>query len=263
MEQQKINVICIKWGTAYTADYVNKLRNMILRNTSYDIDFYCFTEIVEGLDSEIIVRPLPVLNTEKEYQTKYAYRKEAGLCDDNLGDLNGQRVFFFDLDMLIIDNIDELFNYPQNNKFYIINDWNSKGAQTGQASCYSWIVGSLGYVKEYFETNPKECVDKYYTASQEYLSVKIIEKEGKLNFWPDNWFCSFRYHCMPLGIFRTVITPSVPKKKDLKIIVMHGYPNPEEAIQGVWWDKKGNPIKGWKKIYKTCKPTKWILDYWR
>ena len=36
-----------------------------------------------------------------------------------------------------------------------------------------------------------------------------------------------------------------------------------ETLKSLWWDKKGNPIKGWKRIYKTCKPTKWILDYWK
>ena len=61
-----INVICIKWGNAYDANYVNTLKNMIKRHTSYTFDFYCFTEDSEGLDEDIIIKPLPVLNTIKE-----------------------------------------------------------------------------------------------------------------------------------------------------------------------------------------------------
>lgn len=256
------NIICIKWGDAYSPEYVNKLYSMVSRNSSCDIDFYCFTDNSDGLNQNIITKQLPALKTQKEYQTKYAYRKEAALCDDNLGELKGQRVFFFDLDVVIISNLDEFFEYPKNDEFYIINDWNSKGSKIGQASCYSWKVGTLGYIKEYFEKNPKEVVDRFFTASQEYLSSKIIEKYGKLNFWPENWFCSFRFHCMPkFAPLRHFIAPSIPKNREgLKVIVFHGMPNPKEAIEGIWHMKKNQP---WKRLYKVCKKTKWVEEYWR
>lgn len=255
------NVICIKWGTVYDSDDVNKLYNMVIKNTTHKVNFYCFTENAVELNENIIVKPLPILNTIEEYQNKYAYKKEAGLCDDNLGELTGQRVVFFDLDILIVSNIDEIFEYPEREKFYIINDWNSKGNEVGQATCYSWVVGTLGFIKEYYEKNPKEVVDKFFTASQEYLSSKVIEKFGKLNFWPNDWFCSFRFHCMPkFGPLRHFITPQIPKNMpNLKVINFHGYPKPKEAVKGIWKLKKG---QYWKRIYKVCKPCPWIEEYW-
>lgn len=264
MENKTVNVICIKWGSAYSPDYVNKLKNMVKRNTKYAVDFYCFTEDAKGLDSDVIVKDLPVLHTLAEYKTKYSYRKEAGLCDDNLGGLRGKRVFFFDLDMVIVSSLDELFDYPKDEKFYIINDWSSRGSVVGQASCYSWLVGTLGYIKEYFEQNPKEVIDRYFTASQEYLSAKIIDRYGKLNFWPQSWFCSFRFHCMAkFGPLRHFVTPKIPDFQGLKAIAFHGVPNPKEAIEGVWLDKSGTkPLKSWKKLYKVCRPTHWIKEYW-
>jgi len=87
------NVICIKWGTVYTPDYVNRLYNMVKRHTTVDFNFYCFTELSDGLNPDIIVRPLPVMHVAPE-DNRFAYRKEAGLCDDDLGGLGGQRVLF-------------------------------------------------------------------------------------------------------------------------------------------------------------------------
>lgn len=263
-----VNVICIKWGTYYKASDINKLYAAIKRNTSYPVDFYCFTECPEGLKSEINVQPLPVLDVKPE-ENKYGYKKEAGLCDDNLGNLKGQRVFFFDIDSLIVGNLDDLFTYPKDDGFYIINDWahrkGKKANKVGQASCYSWVVGTLGYIKEYFEQHPNEVTDKYYTACQEYLSDKVIEKYGKLNFFPEDWFKSFRFHCLPHPLLRYFVAPKKPDIKDLKMIAFHGVTNMQEAYDGVWCSDKNNRKypRGYKKLYKHILPTKWVKEYWR
>lgn len=251
------NVICIKWGTQYGAFYVNKLYNMVKRNSDYPINFYCFTENTDGLDQNIIIKPLPKMNVK---ELKYAYQKEAGLCDDNLGGLTGQRVLYFDLDTLIVDNIDCFFELPKNDEFYIINDWNSRGNKVGQASCYSWVVGTLGFIKDDFEKEPENIYKKFYTASQEYLSSKVIEKYGKLNFWPESWCKSFRFHCLPtpyIPFLRRIKTAVIPKKA--KILAFHGTPKLVEAADGIWKERNF-----WKKFwYKHLKPVEWINNYWK
>lgn len=257
-QSDKVNIICIKWGDSYPADYVNRLFQMIQRNTSHPFDFYCFTENAADLFDEVIVKPLPVLNVKPE-DNRYSYKKEAGLCDDQLGGLTGQRVFYFDLDVVIVDSIDCFLEYPKGEEFIIINDWNTKGDHVGQASCYSWIVGQLGFVKEYFEQHPREVADQYFTASQEYLSAQIIEKFGKLNFWPDSWCRSFRFHCLPKGVLRHFFIAKIPE--GAKILVFHGSPNPHEAVLGVWSTVKKIPF--WKRLYKVVRPTPWIMKYWK
>ena len=257
MSKEPKNVICIKWGNYYGVDYVNKLYNMVIRNTTYPINFYCFTDNSDGLNENIIAKPLPVMNVE---QLRYAYQKEAGLCDDNLGGLKGQRVLYFDLDVLIVDNMDSFFEYPEDDKFYIINDWNTKGDTVGQATCYSWVVGTLGHVKEDFEKDPEAIYKKFYTASQEYLSSKVIEKYGKLNFWPDSWIRSFRFHCLPtplIPFLRKFKMAKIPQ--NAKVIAFHGYPKMIDAITGLWKEK--NPIK--RFFYKHLKPVSWIEKYWK
>jgi len=252
------NVICIKWGDQYSVDYVNRLFNMVRRNVTVDINFYCFTEISAGLHPDIIVKPLPVLDVPDE-DNKFAYRKEAALCDDDLGGLRGERVLFFDLDVVIVANIDELLTFPQGDEFVIINDWNTNGDHVGQASCYSWRVGTLGYVKKYFEAHPKEVVKQYHTASQEYLSAQVIKTQGKLIFWPEPWVRSFKSHCLPKGLLRHFFPAAIPP--GAKVIAFHGSPKPQDAIAGKWSLEKATPW--YKRLYKTVLPTPWVEEHWR
>ena len=257
-----INVICIHWGDAYGHQDINTLYSMVVRNTSLPVRFHLFSNSPpEGLNNEIHVHPEPGLDIPSEHN-RHNYRKEVGLCDDNLGGLAGERVFFFDLDVVITGNLNELFNYPRGSGFYIINDWNTKGDHVGQASCYSFVVGTLGFVKKSFEEAPLPVLTEYGTASQEYLSAMVIKELGPLNFWPQHWFRSFRYHCLPHPLLRWFKTPKKPGS-ETKVLAFHGHPDIQDAIEGRWGrpgDRK--QARGWKKIYKHCKPTAWILDYW-
>ncbi len=262
MEAKEIHIISILWGNAYAEVDINNLYSMICRNSSATIKFHLFSdESLPDLHSEIIRHPEPRMNISAEHN-RYAYRKEAGLCDDNLGGLKGQRVFFFDLDVLIMDNLDDLFDFPEGDKFYIINDWNTKGDHVGQATCYSFVVGTLGFVRETFESDPGPIIDKFGTASQEYLSSMVIQKYGKLNFWPEAWFQSFRFHCLPFSFLRHFQTPSLPKP-GTKVLAFHGHPDIHDALAGRWsLPDSGKAAKGWKKLYKACRPTSWITNYW-
>lgn len=260
--QEPVNIISILWGTAYTDEDVNKLYSMIKRNTSFPVAFHLFSnEPLSGLDKNIIRHPEKAMNIAPEHN-RYAYRKEAGLCDDNLGGLNGQRVFFFDLDVLIMDNLDDLFSYPEGDKFYIINDWNTRGDHVGQATCYSFVVGTLGFIRKTFEANPGPIIQKFGTASQEYLSSMVIKEYGTLNFWPEHWFQSFRFHCLPFAFLRHFVIPRQPSA-GTKVLAFHGHPDIHDALEGRWSPpgiKKA--AKGWKKLYKACRQTPWIKDYW-
>ena len=260
--KEPINIISILWGKAYSEVDVNNLYSMIKRNTSFPIAFHLFSnEDLPSLNPEIIKHPEKAMDIAPEHN-RYAYRKEAGLCDNALGDLTGQRVFFFDLDVLIMDNLDELFAYPEQDKFYIINDWNTKGNHVGQATCYSFVVGTLGFIRDNFEKNPEPIIRKFGTASQEYLSSMVIERYGNLNFWPEQWFQSFRFHCLPFSFLRHLITPSRPKK-GTKVLAFHGHPDIHDAIAGRWaLPGEAKAPKGLKKLYKACRPTSWIKDYW-
>ena len=49
------NILCVKWGDKYTSKHVEKLKEQVERNCSYDFNFYCITDKPEK-DYDI---PLP------------------------------------------------------------------------------------------------------------------------------------------------------------------------------------------------------------
>lgn len=53
-----MNVVCVKYGTKYGADYVNKLYYGVKKHLKKPYKFFCFTECSEGLDQNILIKPL-------------------------------------------------------------------------------------------------------------------------------------------------------------------------------------------------------------
>ena len=49
-----VNILCVKWGTRYDSEYVNKLYRGIKNNCTKKFKFYCFTDDSTGLLSDII-----------------------------------------------------------------------------------------------------------------------------------------------------------------------------------------------------------------
>ena len=53
------NVICVKFGTKYNSQFVNKLYHDIKRLTKSEFKFYCYTDDPTGIDREVnIILPL-------------------------------------------------------------------------------------------------------------------------------------------------------------------------------------------------------------
>ena len=53
------NILCLKHGQKYNADYVNKLYNMVSRNITVPFTMHCITEDRDGINPNINIIPLP------------------------------------------------------------------------------------------------------------------------------------------------------------------------------------------------------------
>ena len=61
------NIICIKWGTLFGPEYVNRLYSGVRRNIQAEVRFFCMTEKAGELHPDIEVLDLPLeLNNRKE-----------------------------------------------------------------------------------------------------------------------------------------------------------------------------------------------------
>ena len=83
-------IICIKWGTKFGPEFVNRLHGMVARNITPPFRLYCFTDDGAGLHPDIAVRPLPEFEYQAPVNTRGKWPKSRLWGD--LGDVTG--VFF-------------------------------------------------------------------------------------------------------------------------------------------------------------------------
>jgi hypothetical protein len=241
MHQEPINVICMKWGTKYNGPYVNTLRAMVARHLKRRHRFACFTDNSEGFHPEVEVFPLPTgdLNGDREF----GWNKLA-IYGETLGDLTGPTLFL-DLDLIITGELDSFFDYLPG-EFCIIRDWQRPWRVTGNSSVFRFEIGKHTDVLSDFLADP-DAARASVRNEQEYLSYKLHEK-GRLQYWPAEWCCSFKRHCMKR--FPMYYLQSAELPETAKVVVFHGNPKPDEAMRGKW-----------TKL-RYIHPTPWIAEHW-
>ena len=238
-----VNIICMKWGTKYGADYVNRLYGMIARHLILPFQLSCFTDDACDIRPEVRICDLPKLQLPAGAPER-GWNKLSTL-DTELGGLSGD-VLFLDLDVVIVGSLDEFFSYP--GKFLIIRDAKLRRRLIGNSSVYRFEVGRYADVLARFR-HEFDTIRETYRNEQAYLSAAIHEK-GELDFWPDVWCPSFKYHCMkpwPLSYLQDATIPD-----GAKIAIFHGHPEPHEAIAGIT-----------HKWYRPVRPTQLVADYWQ
>jgi hypothetical protein len=239
-------VVCMKWGTKFGPEYVNRLHAMVRRNLDRPLRFVCFTDDPAGLHGDIECLPLPDVGWTEGVDV-HGWRK-VGLFSERLGDLKGTALFL-DLDVVVTGPIDDFFEYP--GEVVAIRDYRVfriKGDYfVGNTSVLRFPVGRHPEALELFKRDFPG-IRRRVSNEQEYLS-HYFQERGMLTHWPKAWCPSFKAHCVrrwPLSYFRT---PRLPE--GARIVIFHGRPNPAEAIEGAGG-----------KWYRGIRPTPWVSDYW-
>ena len=112
--QDSVNILCLKHGSKYSADYVNKLYYGVKRNLQKKFNFYCLTENITALDPNIIPLSLPNETLKGWWYKPYIF--------SNKLPIDGT-ILYLDLDIVITGPLDKLFSFAPKH-FCIIRDFN-------------------------------------------------------------------------------------------------------------------------------------------
>jgi len=241
-------IICMKWGTLYGAEYVNTLYAMVKRNISGPLRFVCLTDDSDGINPTVECYQCPIVDIPELYRMRGWRKVSLFAPSEDLFGLTGSWLYL-DLDVVITGPLDEFFTYQPEKSFVVMQNWTQPGQGIGNTSVYRFRVGADSYLLDNLLAHQDEIFAKFRN-SQTYLSKNVKE----INFWPDDWCVLFKSHCVPGWPQRLWKEPLLPAMA--RVVAFPGVPNPHQAIRGDW------PAKGWKKIYKTIRPTTWIEKFW-
>lgn len=255
-ETKAVNVVCMKWGTLYGPEWVNRLYAMVKRNTTWNVRFVCFTDDRAGIRPEVETLPIPSVRLDAALGKRWP---KLGLFTDTLGGLTGMTLYL-DLDLVILDSLDPLFELP--GQFCILKEWQDAHMGYGNSSVMRFFVGGHPEVLERFYSKPHQhWFDLYASKEQNFVSKTVTN----ITYWPDDWCVPFSYSCLPKNRIRRFLT--TPKKPEgAKILVFFGSVTPETALRGEHKVEKRskkrflglhNPIR------RRFGPARWIADYWR
>ena len=110
MARTPINFVCLKWGTKYSAEFVNKLYGMCSRHFE-GFKFHCMTEDPTDIRSEVNIIPLPEDNLEKWWWKMWLFNEEWMTLDNGV---------FLDLDLIIQKPFKPIF---ENTMSLLYTDW--------------------------------------------------------------------------------------------------------------------------------------------
>ena len=115
-----VNVVCLYWGQKYKIEYVNILYNMVQRHLTIPHKFIIYTDhvkmkkLVKG--DNIEVRKLPFHDYTGWWNKLTLFSPEANLTGNNL---------YFDLDVVITENIDCFITHKPQKQVLLIRDFNT------------------------------------------------------------------------------------------------------------------------------------------
>ncbi|RMX07866.1 glycosyltransferase [Corticibacter populi] len=245
------HILCMKWGTKYGPEYVNRLYAMARRHLQGGpFRFVCLTDDTRGIRAEVECFPIPELDWQRyPDQPDRAWKKLATFSPD-LHEKYGLQgtALFLDLDVVVVGSLDGFFELP--GAFRIIHDYArpwKKRRITGNSSVYRFELGAHPDVLEYFQQHVVE-VQQRFRNEQAYLS-DFLHRQGLLAYWPEAWCPSFKYHGIPAWPSNYWKPPFIPD--GARVVIFHGECNPPDALAG-------RRNRRWRHI----EPARWIAEHW-
>lgn len=218
-----ISVLCVRFGTKYGRDYVEKLRNMVARHLTIPYEFYCLTDDQHPIDG---VKSLVYPN--QGYVKGWWHKVH--MFDPDLK-LPG-RILYMDLDVIIHDNINKLV-LDQGQDFLGIRDFNRKFNPKWNilnSSVMTWPAGLHPDIFTVFKSDQSRAQRLHGDQDWIWQVAKT-----RIKFFPESWIQSYKWEIrdrseLTMGggrrFFKTTRDVTIPK--GCSICVFHGDPNPHD-----------------------------------
>lgn len=223
VNEEKITVLCVRFGNKYGREYVERLRNMVSRNLTIPYEFACLTDDHNQMDGvRLITYPC------QPYKALWWHKVH--MFDEGLP-LKG-KVLYFDLDVVICGNIDKLA-LATGNQFYGIRDFNRKFHGSWKylnSSVMCWTHGNHKFVYDNF-VNDRSVMNRLH-GDQDWIWKQA---KDQIQFWPDSWIQSYKWEIRSRedlksrdgkGGFKE--TAYIAPDKDCCVAVFHGDPKPQD-----------------------------------
>lgn len=226
-------VLCMKWGTLYSADYVNVLYRAVKDNLSIPHRFVCFTDDETGIDEGVECFPLPD-PLLKDAFTRMGCWPKVTLFKPDLFGLEG-RALFLDLDTVVLGDLEPFLTAP--GPLLAIREWKRfsdffrKAKFSAQTSVFAFDLGKMGHIYEDYARDPEGAALNFRNEQ------RFVTHSAKgLSFWDPQDVVSFKRHLLPPPILNWFLKPKEPGAHT-RVLVFHGNPRPRDVIHansGVW-----------------------------
>lgn len=234
-----LRIVTFKWRTpgyrsAFSAEHVNVLRNMVERHYDAPHEFLCVTDDAEGLDRRIRVVPLwedhcKLLNPGSAKRPS-CYRR-LKLFSAEAAELIGPRFVSLDLDVVVTGDLKPLFDRPED---FVM--WGSTHPRTPyNGSLMLMTAGARRQVWEDFDARRSPAATKkagLMGSDQAWISHRL--GCGEATWCTGDGVYSYPLHVVPSG-------GALPP--DARVVVFHG------------------PIDPWSD--RAQQEHAWVREHWR
>lgn len=222
-----IKVMCWLWRqnkgrTQYTAEHVNTWARMISRHLTLPHTLACVTNIPEGIDDHIEIIPLPT-DFDDVYNDKWpekrglpqCYRRLTLFAPDAAERFGAERIVSTDIDIAIFDNIDSLFDRPDD--FMIYEGTSPRRPYNG--SMMMLTAGARPQVYDKFTEERARAASQVYMGSDQAWIAYVLgwtestwgERDG-VYFWAGGLQKRLRHNSDPPDNLRVLFFPGAQVK---------------------------------------------------
>ena len=227
--QDPVDCACVIHGSGYDFTYVDRLYSMLNRHLTCGARLHVYTEASRPVPAHMVRHDLTEWPGVSGRKRSWWYKMQLF----NPAHFSGQ-LLYFDLDTVIVDNIDWIVNLSPA-FFWTIKDFRrlQNTNWTGMnSSIMWWNVTKFDWVwREFEQKNLTDTIQQHRQGDQDYIMKAL--GNNNVRFFEDQLVQSWRWQVQDGGINfpgRRPIKPGTGThiSDNVSVLVFHGSPKPHE-----------------------------------